>query len=111
MTDNYLDNYLKVEMLNNIIETLFCTAGDVDFLSRLKEFAANRLSNFHKQIARMEQNKVRGITDESNLKKRPKLLGEKNINKVLESKELPGLNGPSTNLNKVGYRILKLDNL
>lgn len=39
LTDNYLDGYLKVEMLNNIIETLFCTTSDLDTLKRIQDHA------------------------------------------------------------------------
>ena len=42
MTDNYIDRYLRVDILNEIFECLFATSADSEQMEKLVEFASNK---------------------------------------------------------------------
>lgn len=54
MTDNYLDKYLKAEILNEVIETLFCTSIDHQQMLKIQEFAKLKCFEVEHKIRKHE---------------------------------------------------------
>jgi hypothetical protein len=54
MTDNFLDKYLKAEIFNEVIETLFCTSIDLTQMQKLQDFAKLKCFEVEHKIRKYE---------------------------------------------------------
>ena len=99
MTDNYLERYLRVEVLNEIIETQFFLCSDVDQMEKIHGFASRRYDQIQSWINKQEElaKVAREVEEVTNTKGNQKT---SHRNKVIHS-----------NFNKVGYKIPKFEKL
>jgi len=85
MTDNYLDRYLKIDILNEITETLFSTVSDSEVFEKLIDHAKIRYFELQNKVRLGEmsdQERVQRLESEGVADSKTKILVQSRFNKV-----------------------------
>eukprot|EP00347_Sterkiella_histriomuscorum_P010227 403377108 len=116
MTDNYLDRYLKIDILNEVVEGLFCTINDSEVIEKLIDYSKLRYFDLKRKIDELENKQNPSKIETQQLQQPVKkvgaaLISSMNLQNHTQPSQNPEKRAIQSNFNKVGYKIPQFEKI